>query len=101
VDGDITVSARETEDGYVRVEVADTGMGISEEDQEKLFASFYRARTAETTDIAGTGLGLFIVKSLVELMGGIVSLRSTLGEGSAFGFTLPIWRAESKTGEAA
>lgn len=99
--GDITISARNTGDGFVQVEVADTGLGISEEDQEKLFTSFYRVRTDETAEIGGTGLGLFIVKSLVELMGGRATLRSAAGEGSVFGFTLPVWSEGAVPGAAA
>ncbi|MEX2431569.1 MAG: HAMP domain-containing sensor histidine kinase [Dehalococcoidia bacterium] len=87
----IEVSAA-SEAGVLRVAIADQGIGISPEDQAKLFTSFYRVAHQDTAGIQGTGLGLYIVKSLVELMGGAVNVRSSLGEGSVFSFTLPVWQ---------
>ncbi len=78
------------DDGRVLVEVSDTGIGISEEDQEKLFSKFYRVDSTLTREIGGTGLGLSICKSVVELLGGEVGARSVEGEGSTFWFTLPV-----------
>ena len=90
--GDITIRARTTPDGFVSVEVQDHGLGVTEEERSGLFTTFYRVRTPETAEIGGTGLGLFIVKSLVELMGGTAWVESEAGRGSTFGFTLPRWR---------
>jgi signal transduction histidine kinase len=73
----------------VTVAVSDQGIGISEEDQKRLFNTFFRVRNGATRDIKGTGLGLYIVKSLVELMGGSIGVRSAVGEGTTFSFTIP------------
>jgi len=88
-EGMVTVSARE-EKGEVVVEVKDTGIGIAPEDQVHLFEKFYRVGRVETSDIEGTGLGLAIVKSIVEGHGGRVWVESEFGQGSTFGFALPI-----------
>jgi len=87
--GTVRLTARENDDGFVLMDVIDQGMGISQEDQEKLFTSFYRIKRPETQNIQGTGLGLSIVRSLIELMGGHVHLTSELGRGSTFSVTLP------------
>ncbi len=87
--GRVTVSAREDK-GEVVVEVKDTGIGIAPEDQVHLFEKFYRVSSEETKDIEGTGLGLAIVKSIVEGHGGRVWVKSQPGQGSTFGFALPV-----------
>jgi signal transduction histidine kinase len=78
------------EDGFVRLEVRDTGQGIAPEDLHKLFRKFSQTRTRSTAGEKGTGLGLAIVKKLVELHGGAVGVESILGKGSTFRFTLPL-----------
>ena len=70
--------------------VADNGYGISAERQERIFERFYRAREPATDHIPGTGLGLSLVKAVVERHGGEVWFKSRLGEGSTFGFWLPV-----------
>ncbi|MFB2892142.1 response regulator [Aerosakkonemataceae cyanobacterium BLCC-F50] len=82
----ISVAERETE---VVVTVADRGMGIPPEAQDKLFTKFYRVDNASTRKIGGTGLGLAIVKEIVEAHGGHIWLESVVGEGSKFYFSLP------------
>jgi two-component system phosphate regulon sensor histidine kinase PhoR len=71
------------------IAVEDTGLGISPEDQTRIFDRFYRVRRAETESIEGTGLGLAIVKRLVETHRGQIGLQSRVGEGSTFYVTLP------------
>ena len=70
----------------LKVSVKDTGMGIKEEDLEKLFESFKQVDTRKNRNIEGTGLGLAISKSLVELMGGKIFVESIYGQGSEFSF---------------
>lgn len=70
--------------------VSDTGIGISPADQERLFTKYFRADDPAVHSVAGTGLGLIITKSLVELHGGEIWVESELGKGSTFTFTIPI-----------
>jgi signal transduction histidine kinase len=86
--GNIRLSAKANGD-YVFVSVSDTGIGISEENQKKIFERFFRAEDEQVQAIPGTGLGLAIVRSLIEMHGGILQVDSTLGEGSTFTFNLP------------
>ena len=69
------------------ISVADQGIGISEEDQEHLFSSFFRGKNA--MNIQGTGLGLHIVDRYVKLLGGEVQLESELGKGTTITFSIP------------
>jgi PAS domain S-box-containing protein len=78
----------EVVDGIMRMSVADKGIGISKEDQEHLYSSFYRGKNA--TNIQGTGLGLHIVKRYLELLGGEIDLESKIEEGTRFTITVPI-----------
>jgi signal transduction histidine kinase len=71
-------------------EVADTGIGIPEDRQEKVFESFEQADSSTNRKYGGTGLGLAITRQLIEMMGGAVSLESQEGIGSIFTITLPV-----------
>jgi PAS domain S-box-containing protein len=90
--GEVTISAAVAGD-VVRVSVVDTGIGISSEDQARIFDRFYRADHPQVLEAAGTGLGLAIVKMFVEMLGGTVSVESELGQGSTFTFSLPLMAA--------
>jgi PAS domain S-box-containing protein len=72
------------------LEVEDTGIGIPESDQEMLFSRFFRATQALETAVPGSGLGLSIAKSIAEIHGGQISVRSVLGEGSTFRVDFPL-----------
>jgi signal transduction histidine kinase len=76
--------------GAVQVDVTDTGIGIAEKDQEQIFKPFYRVDHPVVNEQIGTGLGLPIVQSLIQKLGGRLWLRSELGRGSTFSFTLPL-----------
>jgi signal transduction histidine kinase len=95
--GEITISAFQRTDDEIEVQVADTGVGISTEQQQRLFVPFYRADNPLSDQAGGTGLGLSIAKSFVELHGGTIWVRSTVGVGSVFAFTLPIKRPPART----
>jgi two-component system phosphate regulon sensor histidine kinase PhoR len=77
------------EAGRVRVSVADTGPGIAEEHQKRIFERFYRVDRARSRELGGTGLGLSIVKHLVHVFQGSIEVESTLGKGSTFTVRLP------------
>jgi len=90
-EGIITISHEKDEDKNMLItHVADNGMGMSKEGMENLFQKFYRVQTEETQEITGTGLGLFIVKQIIEKMGGTIWVESEEGKGSVFSFSLPI-----------
>lgn len=74
----------------VHVAVTDRGIGLTEEEQSQLFSKFFRADRDEVRDAGGTGLGLYIAKSLVEMQNGQLWVNSELGEGSSFHFSLPV-----------
>lgn len=87
--GKVTIEARTTQD-QIEVKVRDTGTGISPDHLRHIFDRFYRADGSRARSTGGAGLGLAIVKQLIELHGGRVWAESTLGQGAAFYFTLPV-----------
>jgi signal transduction histidine kinase len=80
-------------DGFVEVSVSDTGVGIAPEDQEAIFQEFRQVGTAEKK-AEGTGLGLTLCRKFVELHGGRIWVKSQVGVGSTFTFTIPVRRGE-------
>ncbi len=78
------------ETGFATVSVQDTGIGISEENQKKLFTQFFRAEDHAVREQPGWGLGLSIVRKMVEAQGGQIRFESELGKGSTFTFTIPL-----------
>lgn len=84
----VTISVEEQTDRLV-FSVADEGMGIAEEDQERLFEAFFRADAAVSSQTEGSGLGLYICKKILELNGGDIWVDSAVGKGSTFFFSVP------------
>ena len=91
--GQIMVSASAS-GGEVTFTVSDTGIGIPQADQSRIFERFYRVDVARSREVGGTGLGLSIAKHLVEAHGGRIWVESDVGQGSQFHFTVPIFDLE-------
>lgn len=98
----VRIRAPRQENGQspVVIEVSDTGIGITKEQAAKIFEPFSQADVTTTRKFGGTGLGLSIAKGLVEAMGGTMSLRSTVGEGSKFFIELPLALADDDNASA-
>jgi PAS domain S-box-containing protein len=97
-EGTVNVRVYVPEADLWALEISDTGCGVPPEIQERIFEPFVVADDPATRKQAGAGLGLFIVKQLVSLMGGEIELRSTLGQGSVFTVILPSVAAADGTG---
>jgi signal transduction histidine kinase len=111
--GRIVINAT-TRPNEVRISVSDTGRGIREEDTPHIFEKFYRGRSSRETgrnsiedegstdgdDGPGVGLGLYLARTIVEEIGGHISVKSKVGEGSIFTVTLPSWDNKGKTENA-
>lgn len=95
--GYIGVVLRE-DNGFLVLQVSDTGIGISREDQHRIFDKFYRVESEATEKIGGTGLGLSIVKAIVKKHAGRVWVQSELGQGSTFTVLLPCYEEKKKPG---
>ena len=99
--GMISMSARlieaNDENCTIQLNVTDTGIGISEEQQSVLFTAFQQAESSTTRKYGGTGLGLSISKSIMEMMGGKITVESKLGEGATFSLLIPLKRGEEVT----
>ena len=79
-------------DGHARIQVTDSGIGISKEELGHLFERFYRASTAVNQQVPGTGLGLYISKAIAEAHGGSIAVESEVGRGTTFRVELPLAR---------
>lgn len=89
--GDVTVELKQADEtGFLQLSVRDTGIGIATEEHKKLFDRFYRASNVYQVEAGGSGLGLYITRSLVELHGGQVWVESKPGKGSTFFVTFPL-----------
>ena len=87
--GDIIIQVRATEN-HVFISITDTGIGISQDNQDKIFDRFFRSDDPDVQKVPGTGLGLAIVQSLIQMHGGHLQLESEIGKGSTFTFNLPV-----------
>jgi len=87
--GNVKVEAAVSNESFL-ISVTDTGIGLSEGDQEKIFKEFQQADGSITRNQGGTGLGLSISKKIVEMHGGQIGVESALGKGARFWFKLPI-----------
>jgi signal transduction histidine kinase len=87
--GHISVRA-DVQGDFVECTVTDTGVGISPQDRQSLFTKFFRSEDPAVRETPGTGLGLCIVKSLVELQSGEIEVKSELGKGTTVRFTMPV-----------
>lgn len=89
VNGHVDITCNLVGDNFVRINVSDTGRGISEEDKDKLFKPFSRVGES-LTEVEGVGIGLMITKKLIKLMGGEIGFKSNYNNGSSFWIELPI-----------
>ena len=74
----------------VRIAVQDTGLGMTEEDQSKIFTKFFRSDDPKAREAPGTGLGLNITRNLIEMQGGKIWFESEVGKGTTFHITVPV-----------
>ena len=90
LDAEVLENRPDDQPDALMVSIADTGMGIGEEDQKKMFQPYFRTQQAEESDIPGTGLGMSLTKEIIMQHGGDVWLESELGVGTTFFFTIPL-----------
>ena len=98
-EGCVSIRVSQTKHDYginLSVSVADTGIGITEEDLEKIFSSFEQVDTKKNRSVEGTGLGLAISKKLITQMGGFINVTSEYGKGSEFKFVIPLRVSDAK-----
>jgi len=98
IDGVVTVSAS-VKNNFIKINVTDTGKGISEEQQRLIFDQFFQVEDSDRREFDGSGIGLNITKRLVDKHGGELTVDSIIGVGSTFSFTLPKYVGEAETKE--
>lgn len=86
--GEVRAVAEYTQKGFI-IQISDTGIGIPEDEQDMIFSKLFRASNAQTKETDGTGLGLYIVKEAIRILGGDVTFVSQAGVGTTFTITLP------------
>jgi two-component system phosphate regulon sensor histidine kinase PhoR len=96
--GVVTVDAKDSGD-YVTISISDQGIGIPADQIDKIFMRFHRVDNRDTRQAGGTGIGLYLVKHLVEAHRGRISVQSEMGKGSTFIFTLPKTQPEADGSE--
>jgi|GEM_PF-535658 len=97
-EGEIALKVEKTKEGEgIRVAVKDTGVGIPEDQQKRMFNKFFRASNVQRMDTEGSGLGLFIARNIIEAHGGKIGFTSKFEEGSVFYFTLPAAKKEEES----
>lgn len=94
--GSVSVEASENEKGIVTIRVIDTGVGISDNEKERIFNRFYRVSDFRTQKAGGTGLGLYISRTFITALGGKIGVDSKKGEGSTFWFSIPVTKEKKK-----
>lgn len=105
LEGEITLTAsylqtQDTDGDKVAIAVKDTGIGIPQEIQERIFEAFYQADNSNTRKYGGTGLGLSIVRQFTELLGGKLEIESSEGKGSTFTIILPVHPHGQRSGQS-
>jgi signal transduction histidine kinase len=93
--GSIIISAEKKEDMCL-ISIKDEGLGISEEDQKHIFERFKRSSSKKKNRVWGSGVGLFIVKTLISSINGNIRVESQLGKGTTFFLTLPLYKNEGE-----
>uniref|UniRef100_A0AAU6WIT9 histidine kinase n=1 Tax=Chryseobacterium endophyticum TaxID=1854762 RepID=A0AAU6WIT9_9FLAO len=86
----VTAEYSVTDDHHLKISVTDQGQGIAEEDRERIFERYYRAKDIQSTSIAGFGIGLYLCKEIIELHHGRIEVQSSPDQGSVFSFVLPL-----------
>lgn len=97
--GSVKFTISKKDDGYLQFDVKDNGLGIPRHQQDKLFQKFFRADNVVEMEAEGTGLGLYVAKSLIETLGGKIWFESEENKGTTFSCTLPLSGSKPKKGE--
>ena len=97
--GKIVFTISKNDEGFVQFDVKDNGLGIPLSQQDKIFQKFFRADNVMQTEVEGTGLGLYVCKSIIEMLGGKIWFDSEENKGATFSCTLPLSGSKSKKGE--